>query len=79
MSAAPFLDLPADDPGREVDEQGEDHKDGRDGEGYVKLALLLGIGVQGDGQRRAGAGKAYDKFIERVREARGEQKRGGLA
>ena len=40
----------------------EDHEDGRDGEGYVKLALLLGIGVQRDGQRRAGAGKAYDRI-----------------
>ena len=41
--------------GGNVDNQGQHHQYGGDGEGHIKLALLLGVDIQGHGQGSTGA------------------------
>ena len=61
--------LPPDDPGGEVDEQGQHHEDGGDGEGQRRLPALGGIDVQSHRQGGGGGVQGVEETHQRHAEA----------
>ena len=74
-----LLEVTRDKLGGEVDDERQDHQNCRDGKGNVKLALFLGVDIERDGERCAGAGQTVKNAVQRVGKAGSEQQRGRLA
>ena len=65
--------------GCQVDDQGQHHQDGGDGESYAELTLFLGVHIQCHGEGCTCAVQSFPEAVQSVGKASGEQQSGGLA
>ena len=70
-----LFQLPPQKHGGEVDEQGQQHQNGGDGEGHRRLAPFVGVDIQSHRQRGGGGMQGRKKIVEHQTEAGGVQQR----